>query len=187
MSRQVLARHPHTPCTAIERVEAALGRDERGALRLSYRMIGDARRVVAAPLARGARPQQRDDLWRHTCCELFVHDAAGTGYREYNFAPCGDWAAYRFRDYRTGRVSLQTAAPRIVLERSPALLALTVTLAAEPLDALSTRRIGIACIVETPTEVSHWALAHPPGGPDFHHPRAFALTPALRHTANSIG
>lgn len=188
MSAYVLARHPDTPSVAIERVEADVVRDERGALRLCYRMLGDAHRVVAAPLAPGTRPQQRDELWRHTCCELFVQDVAGDGYYEYNFAPCGDWAAYRFSGYRTGRVSLETAAPHVVIECSPAALALTVTLADQPLDALSERRIGIACIVETPpAELSYWALAHPPGRPDFHHARAFALTPAFQHTADSMG
>jgi hypothetical protein len=116
-----------------------------------------------------------------------VRDAEGRGYREYNFAPSGDWAAYRFSDYRTGSLRLETAAPRVVLERSPAALALTVTLDDEPLDALCNRRVGIACIVETRTEVSYWALAHPKGRPDFHAPRAFALTLALEHTADTWG
>ena len=187
MPRQVLTRHPDTTCTAIERVEAELGADEHGALRLCYRMIGDTRLVVAAPLARGARPQRRDELWRHTCCELFVHDAAGDGYREYNFAPCSDWAAYRFTGYRTGRTPLEMPAPRIVLERKPMVLALTVTLSDQPLDALRTLRVGIACVVETPAGSSYWALAHPPGRPDFHHARGFALAPVLEHTADCLG
>jgi len=163
-----------------------LGRDERGAARLCFRMIGDANRIVAAPLADGAQPQRRDELWRHTCCELFVHDDTGNGYREYNFAPCGHWAAYRFSGYRTGKVSLETVAPRIVLDRTPMVLALSVTLADLLLDGLQSLRIGIACIVETPTELSYWALAHPPGRPDFHHALAFVLTPRLEHTADSF-
>ncbi len=113
-----------------------------------------------------------------------MHDAVGGGYREYNFAPSGDWAAYRFTGYRAGSVSLEMVAPRIELERSSRDLALTVTLSDHPLDALERRRIGMACIVETPTELSCWALAHAPGRPDFHHPRGFAMTPALERTAD---
>lgn len=191
MSRHVLTRHPDTPCTAIERIDATLGRDAHGSLRLTYRLIGDAERVVAPRTALSARPQRRDGLWRHTCCELFVRDATGSGYREYNFAPSGDWAAYRFGDYRKDGVALETAAPRIVLERSPSALMLTVTLDDQPIDALHSLPIGIACIVETPTALSCWALAHPPGRPDFHDVSAFALTfvpePESEHLADYDG
>ena len=178
MSLHTLAPHPDTPPTAIERIEVELERDARGPRRLSYRLIGDTQRVVAEPPAPGEPPRRRDDLWRSTCCELFVRDAAGAGYREYNFAPCGDWAAYRFSGYRSGRVPLETHAPRIVLEGSPEAIALTVTLTDLPLDGLDdAQRIGLACVVETATELSYWALAHPPGKPDFHHASAFTLTP----------
>src|SRR5690606_6727597 len=145
----------------------------------------DAEQVIAAP---AEPPRRRDELWRHTCCELFVRDPAGEGYREYNFAPSGDWAAYRFSGYRAGMVPLDAAAPRIVLEHSPAMLALTVTLADQPLAALEGRRIGIACVLETSSGGrSYWALAHPPGRPDFHHRSAFALALAVEHTAHSFG
>ncbi|HEX6998417.1 MAG TPA: DOMON-like domain-containing protein [Gammaproteobacteria bacterium] len=184
MSPHALSRHPDTPCAAIERVEVQLDRDEHGALRLRYRMIGDAARVVAA--SPGGRPQRRDGLWRHTCCELFLRDAAGPGYRELDFAPSGDWAAYRFSDYRTGGAPLDIAAPRIEVERSPAALALTATLPGLPYEELrATPRIGIACVIETATELSYWALAHAPGRPDFHHALAFASTPAIGHAAHS--
>lgn len=179
---QVLIRHPDTPCTAIERIEAQLHREGTAGLRLTWRMFGDAARVLAAPAAEGARPRRRDELWRHTCCELFIRDAAGSGYREYNFAPGGDWAAYRFGRYRADRAPLETSPPRIALTRSATVLELAVALDALPLDAAE--RIGIACIVETAAGLSYWALAHPPGRPDFHDPRAFALTPPLAHTAD---
>jgi hypothetical protein len=131
------------------------------------------------------QPQRRDGLWRHTCCELFVRNRTGTGYIEYNFAPCGDWAAYRFRDYRAGMVPLETSPFRIALERSAAMLMVTVTLGDLLLDTLRGRPIGIACVVETPTEISYWALAHPPGAPDFHHPSSFALEVEPKRTATS--
>lgn|SRR5690606_11335312 len=183
--RRLLIRHPDTPCTALERIEVELGAAGRGALRLVYRMAGHPERVVARNLAPSERPRRRDELWRHTCCELFVRDAAGDGYLEFNFAPCGDWAAYRFSGYRRGMTPLETAAPEIAFERSPTVLALTVTLPDQPLAALDGRRIGLASVVETPDGRSYWALAHPPGRPDFHHADAFAVTLALAHTAAS--
>lgn len=177
MSLHALVCHPDTPSTAIERVEVAIQRDG-GALRLCYRMLGDAERVAAAPSQPGALPRRRDELWRTTCCELFVRDADGPGYREYNFAPCGDWAAYRFSGYRTGMTPLDTDPPWIVLERAPDVLALTATLAAFDETRVDAGRIGLACVIASGAEVSFWALAHPPGRPDFHHPVAFGLRAA---------
>jgi hypothetical protein len=180
-----LARHPDTPSTAIEQIEVALERAARG-VRLSYRLIGLTERVAVTPPAPGTPPRRRDELWRSTCCELFLRDAGGTGYREYNFAPCGDWAAYRFSGYRTGCVPLETHAPQIVLERSPEAIALTVTLTDLPLDELvAAQPIGLACIVATSTELSYWALAHPAGKPDFHHASAFASTFGIGRPAHS--
>ena len=185
MSLHRLARHPATPSTAIERIDVELGRDARG-VRISYRMIGNADRVVVATLAPGASPRVRDELWRTTCCELFLRDAASTAYREYNFAPCGDWAAYGFSGYRSGRVALETRAPRIALARTSDAVVLSVTLMDLPPEALDeAQRIGLACVVETGTELSYWALAHPPGKPDFHHETAFVPTPALDRAVHS--
>ncbi len=37
--------------------------------------------------------------------------------------------------------------------------------------------LGVSAVVETKEgSLSYWALAHPPGKPDFHHPDSFALT-----------
>jgi hypothetical protein len=177
MSLLRLVRHPDTPCAAIERVEVELERDARG-LRLCYRMLGDAQRVVAALPAPDGGPRRRDELWRATCCELFVRDAAGPGYREYNFTPCGDWAAYRFSGYRRGMAPLETRAPHIVLDGSPGCVALTVTLAGFDEPDVDAQRIGLACVVATGAELSFWALAHPPGRPDFHAAFATGVTSA---------
>jgi len=184
MSLHGLVHHPATPSTVIERIEVELGRDPRG-MQLCYRMRGDAKRVVVAPPATDETPRRRDGLWHSTCCELFLRDASGAGYREYNFAPSGDWAAYRFSGYRSGMVPLDTRAPIIAIERSPGVIALSVTLTDPSLDGLDIRRIGLACVVETDAGLCYWALAHPPGKPDFHHASAFGLTPAIDRAAHS--
>ena len=37
-------------------------------------------------------------------------------------------------------------------------------------------QIGVSAVIEeTDGPKSYWALAHPPGDPDFHHPDCFAL------------
>ena len=185
--RLPLACHPDTPCTALERIDVELVPSEHGKLRLVYRMLGNAEHVAARMLPPFERPRRRDELWRHTCCELFVRDADGDGYVELNFAPCGDWAAYRFTGYRDGMHPLETAAPEIALERSPTALLVSVTLPDWAFAALDGRRIGVASVVETREGLSYWALAHPPGRPDFHHADSFAATLALAHTAASTG
>jgi hypothetical protein len=182
MSLHRLTPHPDTPCSGISRIEVELEHDVLG-LRLCYRMSGDADRVVVASRERGASPRRCDGLWTGTCCELFMADAGEAGYREYNFAPSGDWAAYRFDAYRSGRAALETCGPRIAFERRPAMLELTVTLT--DLRCAGALRIGVACVVETDAELSYWALAHPPGRPDFHDPSAFALTLAAARAARA--
>jgi hypothetical protein len=46
--------------------------------------------------------QRTDELWRSTCCELFLGDADGEGYTELNLCPSGRWNCYRFDRYREG-------------------------------------------------------------------------------------
>ena len=153
-----------------------------GCLQLAYRW----RDWSAAPivLARAVNPQRRDELWRTTCAEIFValDDASdgkphtGGPYLEFNFSPTGDWAAYRFDSTRTGmhrHVWRGNEAPRVSLAASSEDLTLEVTL---PLAALSAgvHRVAYARVVETSNGLSYWALTHPTGRPDFHHPQSFA-------------
>jgi len=62
---------------------------------------------VGAPAARfaipeTAEPERADELWKATCFEAFLRALGGEAYREWNFAPSGQWAAYDFRGRRTG-------------------------------------------------------------------------------------
>ncbi|MCC6173187.1 MAG: DOMON-like domain-containing protein [Gammaproteobacteria bacterium] len=92
-------------------------------LRLRYVVADDPAAVRWPPaLAAGEEPR-RDGLWRHTCFEAFVAAPAGhgSGYVEYNFAPSGAWAIYRFDGYRQGmRPEPAPVAPRIVVTRAAA-------------------------------------------------------------------
>ena len=74
-------------------------------------------------------PQHRDGLWQHTCFEAFVGLGDGPAYLELNFSASGDWAAYRFDDYRQGMRPMQNASPpRIAVRRGPSQLELRVEL-----------------------------------------------------------
>jgi hypothetical protein len=108
-------------------------------------------------------PRRRDGLWRHTCFEVFVSSRLPR-YGEYNFSPSGEWAGYAFSSYRR-RSAVRRSRPRVRLFRN----GLEAKVEAGP-------RIGLAAVIEEKTgALSYWALRHPPGKPDFHHRRAFAL------------
>ena len=160
MPSAALERHPATPCAALRgigvRVVAAAEN-----LSIVYLMEGDIERLRIAP--RGARP-----LWQHTCCELFIAQPHGR-YREFNFSPSGEWAAYEFEAYRKGARPLEIS-PRMTLRRDPGKLELEVSLPEKA------ARIGLSAVIEeTDGAISYWALRHAPGKPDFHHPDAFAM------------
>jgi len=62
---------------------------------------------VGAPAERFVIPEGEggrvDELWKTTCFEAFLRADGEEAYREWNFAPSGDWAAYDFVTYREGR------------------------------------------------------------------------------------
>jgi hypothetical protein len=65
------------------------------------------------------------------------------------------------------------SAPRIDLRSDGAGFELLVSLDL-PNDAAG--RLGLAAVIEEANgRLSYWALAHPPGKPDFHHSDCFAL------------
>jgi hypothetical protein len=170
MPSAALERHPASPCAALRGIEAAVTRGRDGGLQLAWRLEGDLERV-RVPRARP--PRVADRLWQHTCCELFIADAAGPGYQEFNFSPSGEWAAYRFTGYREG-VPLVAADPKIRVQRGAGSLKLEAQVHAAAKGRL---RIGLCAVIEeTGGAISYWALRHPPGKPDFHHNDAFALT-----------
>ena len=75
--------------------------------------ISDLRFPAAVAAAR------TEGLWRHTCFEAFIRTSPGTAYYEFNFAPSTQWAAYRFRSYRSGMgAATEISAPRIEAQSS---------------------------------------------------------------------
>ena len=148
-------------------VEARIVRT-RSSLALEYAIEGRIEELrVPAPKP----PRFAERLWQHTCCEVFVARTGSSGYLEFNFSPSGEWAGYAFERYRNG-AAFEAPDPKIALRVSPARLELEASIQVQPgrlLLALS------AVIEQTDGRISYWALRHPPGKPDFHHPQAFAL------------
>jgi hypothetical protein len=169
--RQTLKLHPDSRCSTITQIEVDVTRPQAGALLLSYCVSGVIDDLRIAPRETATRT---DGLWRHTCFEAFVCPAPGEAYYEFNFAPSTQWAVYRFDDYRRGmRAAAEIRAPRIEVEQALERFALHATL---QLDALPPGRwgLGLAAVIEDASgRLSYWALAHPPGRPDFHRADCF--------------
>ena len=62
-------------------------------------------------IPKSSEPWRADELWRTTCFEAFLMAEDGAGYREWNFAPTGNWAAYDFTGYREGMERAEVGAP----------------------------------------------------------------------------
>lgn len=164
-----LRRHPDTPCDAVDSMDVDVQRGGTNLL-LCYRVHGRVR-DIRIPLP--AAPSRKDQLWRHTCFEAFLQSEA-EGYHEFNLSPSTEWAAYSFNGYREGMEPVSCSPPpEIAAEVSDSGFELRATLA---LDETAALRLGLSAVIEETTgRKSYWALAHPPGRPDFHHPDCFAL------------
>ena len=167
-----LKLHPDSTCDAIKGIDVEVERVGENGLRLHYTAVGKIAGLLLAP---PARPERTDELWRTTCFELFVQEPPHTAYREFNFAPSTQWAAYRFTGHREGMMpATEIAAPRIDAQTNAGTFKLKALLELPNL-ANATRLAISAVIEETNGRKSYWALAHPPGKPDFHHAAGFAL------------
>jgi hypothetical protein len=164
------------PGSCVRQLAASLCRDADGSLRICYQLDAEVERLrLPAPVAGAGRA---DELWRHTCLEVFVAGRGTVGYREFNFSPSGQWAAYAFTGYRAGMTVLALPCePTLHWHSTVERLELSATLpaAALPADAAGLRLALAAVIEEQSGTISHWALRHPAKQPDFHHPGSFAL------------
>ena len=174
--RRLLKLHPDSRCSAAAHIEVGVARPRADSLVLSYIVAGKMSDIRMPPVMAAARS---DDLWRHTCFEAFICASSGSEYYEFNFAPSTQWAAYRFSSYRSGmRVATEIGAPPIEVRSSPDSYTLQASLELDRLSAFPRRvlwHLGLSALIEdTNGRRSYWALAHPPGKPDFHHADCFA-------------
>ena len=134
---------------------------------------------VGAPIGRFEPPQatepgRADELWKTTCFEAFIRAQGEEAYREWNFAPSGEWAAYEFSGYREGMAEAEIAQPPYVrIEDNFTWWGLGATIAV-PADPKW--ELGLSAVLEEKDGTkSYWALAHPAGDkPDFHAADCFA-------------
>ena len=196
LSTQPLVCHPATPCAAVRGIEVELHWQHapEPALLLIY-VVRGALNELRLP-GRAAAPTRTDGLWQHTCFEAFVGTEGNSAYREFNFAPSADWAAYLFSDERVRDVAAETAAslapPRIVTSRSRG--ADVFTLGAEvpagwlPDAAERSWSLGLSAVIESADgRLSYWALHHPAPRPDFHQRAGWAAYLPAPEISSKIG
>jgi hypothetical protein len=167
-----LIPHPAPRSAAVCGIEVEIDRRPSGSLALRYVVTG-AIDAIAWPAP--AAPSRSDGLWRRTCFEMFAREEGAAAYRELNFAPSPQWAAYRFDDYRAGMREAAVEAPGIETGRDGERFEIDVRVALD-LPEAATWLIGLSAVIEEKDGgKSWWALAFPPGEPDFHHQDCFAL------------
>ncbi|MGI8611694.1 MAG: DOMON-like domain-containing protein [Sphingomicrobium sp.] len=133
---------------------------------------------VGAPASRFvipkmSEPWRSDELWRTTCFDAFLQPAGADSYREWNFAPSGNWAAYDFPRYREDMARAEVGSPPYIrMEDNFTWWTVGATIA---VDAGQPWQLGLSAVLEEKDGTkSYWALAHPAGDkPDFHHPDCF--------------
>ena len=172
-----LQPHPATPCPAIHTLNATVERLADGSLRLQYTLRGDITQVrIPAPQP----PVFTDGLWQHTCFEAFVAVKGETAYREFNFSPSSQWAAYAFSDYRQPEEgSMSCSFPPCGGKLgwgvdSQSTYQLDATIPSTALPATAPLQLALTAVIElTDGSKSYWALKHPGERPDFHHRDGF--------------
>jgi hypothetical protein len=170
-----LVPHPATPPSAPLKIWATVDHvASLGAVATTNIWFGVGapaeRFVIPEPL----EPSQADRLWQTTCFEAFLRPKGEDGYREWNFAPSSQWAAYDFTSNRDGMTNAPIASPPYIrIEDNFTWWALGATIA---VDADTQWQLGLSAVLEEKGGTkSYWALAHPQGEkPDFHDSVCFA-------------
>jgi hypothetical protein len=182
-----LVCHPSSGAGPVEGIGVSGSLTKDGELAVRYELAGDMGRILIPGVA--ATPAPRDELWRHTCCEIFLADGthaegdAGASrgglphpYREFNFSPSGDWAAYEFDAYRRGGRATQAPA-RVVMryvDGESLVLSVRTRVPRVNLGRAAALSFSAAVVVETFDGALHyWAVRHSQAQPDFHDPQGF--------------
>jgi len=170
---RALVCHPAASCPAVRTVEGTACLLDGHRLTIAFVLEGDLDRLnIPGPGA----PRRTDRLWEHTCFEAFVARPGQDAYWEINLSPGTEWAAYGFRRYREGAGPAPGLEPRIVVHRTRGRLELRAEADLEALGPGLGFQVGLSAVVESlDGQLSHWALRHGPGRPDFHHRTGFAL------------
>lgn len=170
----ILKPHPTSRYNDIYSVLVDVSKQQAGYLSLTYTLSANLEKLF---IPEKKRSIAQDNLWQHTCFELFVKVQGESAYREFNFSPSTEWAAYGFSDYRQQQDWLAINSPSITSVIFGDQLKLSVQIALEDL-AINPENKPLqlaltAVIEENNNNKSYWALEHPADQPDFHHKNGF--------------
>lgn len=145
-------------------------------LQLTYRFPRAGTRIAPS----SSHPVRRNGLWQTTCAEVFVGLQQHSSYREFNFAPSGDWACYDFAAYRESSDACPAVEAPFVQAAACddiAIVRVELPLASLPAAERESYRIGLSMVLEDHAGgLSYWALAHSPARADFHDAACFVAT-----------
>lgn len=173
--------HPSTPDDVVTGITVEADSLTSDLLVLDYRIRGDIDRLQ---LPAQAASKFQDLLWKQTCLEAFIGFTDSDAYFEFNFSPSSQWAVYRFDSYRRGVTSFDPMPPpRVIVRRHGDELEADVDIHLGAIPGLTADeikgrelRLAVSAVMQSDRGViCYWALAHPPGKPDFHHRDGFAL------------
>lgn len=139
-------------------------------LRISFELYARPDSIVI-PLFAPSTAMRTDNLWEHTCFEIFIGYKDKEPYREFNLSPSGNWNVYSFQGYRKGMISdpAFTSLPfdvQVIPERG---LDLAVKIDNGLVPITADTLIGISAVLELRTGMkSYWAISHQKPTPDFH-------------------
>lgn len=141
---------------------------EKQILKIKYIIEGDVKKIL---WPQEKQAERKDELWKHTCFELFVKQPEAIGYCEFNFSPSKDWNAYEFSDYREGMKlfdSIKTIPINMSYYDNRVELSAIIELPNKGIN------IGISAVLEDKNnKIFYFALKHNSIKPDFHDPSTF--------------
>ena len=174
--RRELICHPDTPARGVRSITVEIDLSFEEGFALRFVVEGEIGAIVL-PQGEGElviADSGTDGLWQSTCFEAFLTEEGQPDYTEFNYAPDGRWACYQFDDYRSLLRADDLAPWMMEVEREVGRYTLRVEPGIFP-DTGS--KLALAAVIEEIDGTkSYWALRHPPGKPDFHHPDCFRLT-----------
>ena len=176
-SSAVLQCHPDTTCKAVRSINAIIRWSPGRVLTVTYAINGD---IDQLRIPAEQTVVRTDELWQHTCFELFIGAKNDTEYYEFNFSPSGEWAIHEFRDYRDGGpINLDELDPKITVQRAAESFELSAVVRLDRLPGIQTDvylSLGLSAVIEgLDGALSYWALKHPAGKPDIQHSDNFYL------------
>ena len=167
--------HPLTT-SEISSVQAGLVL-RNGNLQIQFVVLGTIAELLL-PQPEGTA-QFRDGLWQTTCLEVFLQSKGERAYEEWNLSPNGNWAYYKFSDYRQliAEVTRREPVNLPLFSASEQQLTLTATLPYQ-VDQGSERDngfvYGLTAILQLRSGAKqYWAMRHEADHPDFHQAASF--------------